>query len=56
MLGQFLDLLFLFQDGRTPLHLAAYNGQADCMRILKEHDANVNSQNNVSDICIPLLH
>ena len=49
MLGQFLDLLFLFQNGDTPLHSAAFNGQADCMRILIEHDAYVNSQDNVSD-------
>ena len=41
------------QGNETPLHMAAYNGNVNAMKILLDHGANPNALNKVS---LYLLH
>ena len=43
----FLTFLFIFKDGDTPLHMAAFHGFEEIVKIFIEHGANVNIQNKV---------
>ena len=46
VLGE-LTVCFYPQDGSTALHIAAYEGKVDVVRILIETKAQVNTQNKV---------
>ena len=36
------------QNGDTPLHVAAYNGKVECVKVLVEAGANIEAKNKVS--------
>ena len=43
----FLTFLFIFKNGWTPLHAAAFHGFEEIVKIFIGHGANVNIQNKV---------
>ena len=40
---------FIWQDGRTPLYLAAGRGHAECVKLLLDGSANVDAADKVSE-------
>ena len=42
------DMTFALQDGVTPLHYASVYGHLECMKVLLDHGALPNNQDEVS--------
>lgn len=47
-MNSLLSSCCLFQNGWTPLHLAASTGNANAVRVLLENGANIEAKNSVS--------
>ena len=48
-------LIIYYQGGRTPLHLAAFNGHPDVITLLLERGAEIGAKNKVSHIVYSML-